>query len=589
MSTIAVISASIRADTKQFAKGLKRAETRIGRFAQKMRIATFAVRAFGIAITKLLIAKLAGAFKRLLLRISRFGTTLTAIVVGALAFWTKSTFSAIDATAKFADRIGISTEALGGLQLAAKISGVTITNLQLGLQRMTRRVSEAAKGFGEAKAALAELGLDALKISKLSPDKQFEAIADAMEKVTSQSDRVRLAMKLFDSEGVALVNTMRGGSKALQRFRAEAIKMGFAFNRIDAAKVEAANDSFTRLGATLQGIVNRIAVRLAPIIVLMNKKLAGFLNSGRGAAKMVDLIIDTTVRFIGKVVNLFSAIKAVFFEVKSFILRIASNIAKAIKFVGEGMARFIELTAEGLNSIGFIDRAAVRDAQKFVKELRSGLLSIGLSGFGFQVGSFIAEITANQAWRDFANDTLKNQVVNGFKAVTEEANKAATNIVNKMKRTEGLFSKIIAGINAGIGSVKEFGTKAFANISPALEKLKNEAQSIFDATRSPAERFTKRLMRLRLLLSAGLIDKETFGRALKDAMNSLKTEKSKFDRISRDVGQFRELDAANIAVIAGLNKMEKQIVEDPQLKETNILLTSIERGLIKGGGVGVAG
>ena len=162
----------------------------------------------------------------------------------------KNSFKLIDAQAKTADKLGLTTEALAGLRLAASRSGVATSALDTGLQRMTRRVAEAAKGTGEARNAIAELGLDAKKLVAQSPDEQFKQIAEAMNRVDRQTDRVRLSFKLFDTEGVALVNTLASGRSGLDAAEAAARRFGTAVSRIDAAKIEIANDAIADLMKT---------------------------------------------------------------------------------------------------------------------------------------------------------------------------------------------------------------------------------------------------------------------------------------------------------------------------------------------------
>ena len=41
-------------------------------------------------------------------------------------------------------------------------------------------------------------------------------VADAFARIENPAERVRLAFELFDSEGVALVNLLRGGSSVLE-------------------------------------------------------------------------------------------------------------------------------------------------------------------------------------------------------------------------------------------------------------------------------------------------------------------------------------------------------------------------------------
>jgi hypothetical protein len=67
--------------------------------------------------------------------------------------------SAADANGKTADKIGVGVEALQELRFAAKASGIEQQTLDMALQRFTCRAAEAAQGIGEAKDALAQMGI----------------------------------------------------------------------------------------------------------------------------------------------------------------------------------------------------------------------------------------------------------------------------------------------------------------------------------------------------------------------------------------------------------------------------------------------
>ncbi len=223
-------------------------------FSERLKRATSKIKNFGAGIAGIAIG------------VAKFGFALTAAAVGGISLMVRSSLRSIDALAKLSSKLGITTEALAGLQHHARLSGVGVKTLGTGLQRMTRRVSEAAKGTGEARAAIAELGLDAQMLAKLSPEKQFSRIADAMEQVASQGDKVRLTSKIFDSEGVGLINAFRGGSQAIQASRIEAEKLGLTVSRFEASNIEKANDSLSRLKGVFEGIGNELAKRFSPFI-----------------------------------------------------------------------------------------------------------------------------------------------------------------------------------------------------------------------------------------------------------------------------------------------------------------------------------
>src|SRR5690606_22778690 len=136
----------------------------------------------------------------------------------------------------------------------------------MGLQRMTRRVAEAANGMGEARGALKELGLDARVLSQLPLDQQFERIADRLVLVKNESDKTRLAMKLFDSEGVALLQTMTKGAAGIREMRAEAKNLGLTLTQDAAEAAAKANDSMTRMKASVDALALNALPALARAI-----------------------------------------------------------------------------------------------------------------------------------------------------------------------------------------------------------------------------------------------------------------------------------------------------------------------------------
>jgi hypothetical protein len=160
---VGTLSVALSLNSAAFTAGLKRARSTMRRWS----------RSLGAAIK----------------RVAKFGAVMGTVAVGAIALFTRQSLKAMDETAKWADRVGIATEALTGLEHAANLTGVTTTQLRTGLQRMTRRISEAAAGTGEARGVLAELNLEVIELNKLSPEKQFFAIAKAMHRLNCEAIR----------------------------------------------------------------------------------------------------------------------------------------------------------------------------------------------------------------------------------------------------------------------------------------------------------------------------------------------------------------------------------------------------------------
>jgi len=217
------------------------------------------------------------------------GAIAGAIGVGGLAAMVKASIDAGDQIQKLSLRLGASTEALSELRHVAELSGVSFNTLTMGLQRMTRRVSEAAQGTGEAKNALAELRIDAEKLNRLRPEQQFEALADAINGLSSESDKVRIAMKLFDSEGVALLQTMQEGAAGIREARDEARELGLTFSKDQAEGAARAKDAIARLSGAIGGLGKTLAVELGPALTSVTGWMGTFVQAVRYAGEEIGI------------------------------------------------------------------------------------------------------------------------------------------------------------------------------------------------------------------------------------------------------------------------------------------------------------
>ena len=207
---------------------------------------------------------------------SRLGRSIAASAIAFISIRkvigdVSEAFSRLDKLAKTADKLGLTASALAGLRFAAEQTGVEVSSLDTGLQRMVRRVSEAAVGTGEAQGALKELNLNARELGRLSPDEQFRRIADAMMGVTNQSDRVRIGFKLFDTEGVALINTLKGGSASLDEFQQRAEDMGLAVNDKALKSIQDANDAINAMKNSMDGLANKAAVEVSAFVTIWSR------------------------------------------------------------------------------------------------------------------------------------------------------------------------------------------------------------------------------------------------------------------------------------------------------------------------------
>lgn len=259
----------------------------------------------------------------------------TAVGVGVVAMVEQQS-AKLDALAKKADKLGLGTAALQKLEYQAELTGVSQNTLGTALQRMTRRVAEAAKGSGEAKNAIAELGLSAQTLAGMSPDQQFYAIADAMKGVSTQGDKVRLAMRIFDTEGVGLVNTFAAN---LQDLGKEFDALGVAITRPQAAAVEAYNDAKTRIGTIMEGLKNQITVGSVPALEVLINKTLEFIKEAGGIEQVAQNMTTWVLTGIQKMVEGFKTMIDMINDVKLAFNTIVGTGQVMGSYISKGVAK----------------------------------------------------------------------------------------------------------------------------------------------------------------------------------------------------------------------------------------------------------
>ena len=241
-----------------------------------------------------------------------------------------------------ADKLGLEVETLQELRFAAATANIAQTALDIGVQRFTRRAAEAAKGTGEAKDALKELGVQLTDTQgNLRPiDDLLNQVADGLKAVPSQADRVRLSFKLFDTEGVGLVNILAAGSENLNRLRQEARDTGTIFGVDFVKKARAFEKGMEKAKLIVTAIRVEIGQELLPIFTDLLKDFTLWFKANRAIIKqnireVIKGIVGIAKTFIGQLKAIFTFVNAI---VKAF-----GGWEKAIIFVTQALAGFLAL------------------------------------------------------------------------------------------------------------------------------------------------------------------------------------------------------------------------------------------------------
>ena len=460
------------------------------------------------------------AFGKLSKVFFNFKTALIGAVGGAgLGLLINNSLKATDALAKTAGKIGTTTEALSALQYAGQLTGVEVNTMNMALQRFTRRASEAAVGTGEAKGAIRELGIDARQLVRLPLDERMLVLADAFSNVQNESDRLRLAFKLFDSEGAALVNTLGLGREGLSDLLGEARSLGVVMSSNAAKGVEDANDALFRMQSLFGGVVKQTVAALAPAIaaladLITQKAVASFDQANEGVQGFAKSLAKNLIDGVIKAVKGIERISEAFAGVANFVIEFRRQIndafstieTKSLQGLEEQLAR-VEQRLAGYaaeaNVFGQTNEAIVRDQERLRDALIAQIATIKALGeesdrtfTGFSGLDTSGIVQMLEQVRGAIDSTTES--VSSLGTTTNDVLPSAfESFIANLKRTRDLASDITPQLEA-------LGDKAIRGLGDSFTDAITGAKNFSDAIRSMAKSVVDSL--IRILVQKYLVD-----------------------------------------------------------------------------------
>ena len=207
----------------------------------------------------------------------------------------------IDQMGKLSTQTGVSVEFIQAYRREAALAGIESSTFDKAIEKMSRRVAEAAAGLGEARGSLDELGLSAVELSQLNPEDQFYAISKALEGVAKEGDKARLVAKIFDDEAVSLIRT---SADAIRQTKEEMINLNFALSGADTKGVEAMNDQMFLFKDSASQASKVFTAEMAPAITGLLRQLGGSVDSMDGFRSVTESVADSMVVVAGVAGNL---------------------------------------------------------------------------------------------------------------------------------------------------------------------------------------------------------------------------------------------------------------------------------------------
>jgi len=347
----------------------------------------------------------------------------------------------IDVIGKMARLYRTSTEDIGAMTLAARVGGAELDTFLKAARNASRQMFDFSRGTGEAKDAMEEMGVTVEDIKPLMNDQValMGFLAGKVNEVENSVDRLAIAQDIFGGRATVVLNVLENGTETVAAFRAEAALLGGALSQDAVQGVEAANDSFTRLGFLLEGMRNQTVAALAPAI---------------------QASVDTFKEWILEITNAEGG-------VKSFALNMAVSILRSVKDIIGGFRTFldtIDSVREKLVGIGALEED---NSKKEIAAQRIRIENLVRSITVYERFNTKSEVYNELlASREAAYKRL-NELQNGNNSLLDAANEKIDTLIAKT-----LERKLIEGAGGGGGADSGSGISDVKAQEKALEGVR---------------------------------------------------------------------------------------------------------------------
>lgn len=183
-------------------------------------------------------------------------------------------------------RLGVSTELLSALEFGAQKANVPFRQLTTAIQRAGRRFAEFRRsGAGEGAEGLRILGAEFVNAVRAgeSFEQLLPKIADRFAELEDAELATLAAQKLFDSEGVILLQFLKDGSDGLRKMVVEAKRFGLIVGEDDVRAATKFKDALVNLGGAAKGVIRSTFLPLLPVFEEVLRSITKSIVENRGA------------------------------------------------------------------------------------------------------------------------------------------------------------------------------------------------------------------------------------------------------------------------------------------------------------------
>lgn len=306
----------------------------------------------------------------------------TAIISGMVAITMKA-IEAADAADKLAKQTGLTREEIQELGYAADQEHASLEKIAAAILRLSRNMSDASRGTGEARYAFEKLGIAVTKSDgqlRNSVDVMLD-VADRFKNMRNETEMTAAAMQLFGRSGAEIVPFLRMGGDEIRKLMQEARDLGFVMSEQTNKDLKALGDQLTALKAALAGVARQIAAEVVPHLLEMSNKavdaakaynkidpdLKSFITQTGLMSGVLALLTSGFMGLIIKMANFKAALATLGVTIKGITAAGTGPFAILIATLASLTVLFQKLRREGAALNRDLSKADLKQAQESLK------------------------------------------------------------------------------------------------------------------------------------------------------------------------------------------------------------------------------
>jgi hypothetical protein len=191
---------------------------------------------------------------------------------------------------KMSKRTGIAVEELSRFKFAAEQSGSSIQSVETGLRKMANAIQDLERGGANVTQTMTDLGLSAADLTGKTQTEQFMTFAEALSGIEDPGRRAALTMDIFGKSGAELIPLLQEGAGGFQALSDESDALGGTVTKLQAKLGADMTDALNRVKVATDGLFRVVATHLAPAVIMVTNAFANMVAFSQGYGRAMVMV-----------------------------------------------------------------------------------------------------------------------------------------------------------------------------------------------------------------------------------------------------------------------------------------------------------